>query len=105
MPTIQAILELHMPFVRGACRKRVNGAVMITALFTSGCSGSPSISVLGAYFPDWLFCIAAGVLLTLILYLTLKRLRADHLMWPSALVYPTLVTFLSFAVWLMLFQH
>jgi hypothetical protein len=66
---------------------------------------SPSIGVLGAYFPDWLFCIVAGVVLAVILYLVLKRLQADHLMQPAAVVYPTLVTFLALAVWLMLFQH
>jgi putative effector of murein hydrolase len=61
--------------------------------------------VLGAYFPDWLFCIVAGVVLTVVIYLIVKRLQADHLMGPAAVVYPTLVTFLSLAVWLMLFQH
>jgi hypothetical protein len=32
-------------------------------------------------------------------------LQADHLIGSSAVVYPTLVTLLSLAVWLMLFQH
>jgi YtcA family len=77
----------------------------IAAVLVSGCANAPSISVLGAYFPDWLFCIVAGVVLTVVIYLMLKRLRADLLLGPSAVVYPTLVTFLSLAVWLMLFQH
>jgi hypothetical protein len=61
--------------------------------------------VLGAYFPDWLFCIVAGVVLTIVIFLVLKRLQIDHLLGPSAVVYPTLVTFIALAVWLMLFQH
>jgi hypothetical protein len=77
----------------------------IAAMPISGCANSPSIAVLGAYFPDWLFCIVAGVVLTVVIYLILKRLQADHLMGPSAVVYPTLVTFLALAVWLMLFKH
>ena len=77
----------------------------IAAVPVSGCTGSPSIGVLGAYFPDWLFCIVAGVLLTVVIYLIVKRLQADHLMGPPAVVYPTLVAFLALAVWLILFQH
>lgn len=94
-----------MPLVRDECPKCATGIAAMTVVFLSGCSRSPSISVLGAYFPDWLFCIVAGVVLTVIVYLILKRLQADHLLVPSAVVYPTLVTFLSLAVWLMLFQH
>ena len=77
----------------------------IAAVLVSGCASSPSIGVLGAYFPDWLFCIVAGVVFTVDIYLIVKRSQADHLMEPSAVVYPTLVTFLALAVWLMLFQH
>jgi hypothetical protein len=77
----------------------------VAAVLVSGCENSPSIGVLGAYFPDWLFCIVAGVVLTVVVSLIVKRLHADHLIGPSAVVYPTLVTFLSLAVWLMLFQH
>jgi hypothetical protein len=77
----------------------------IAAVLVSGCAASPSIGVLGAYFPDWLFCIVAGVALTVVIYLILKRLQVDHLLGPSAVVYPTLVTFLALAVWLVLFQH
>jgi hypothetical protein len=77
----------------------------LAAGLVSGCESSPSIGVLGAYFPDWLFCIVAGVVLTVVIYLIVKRLQADHLMGPSAVVYPTLVAFLALAVWLMLFQR
>jgi uncharacterized membrane-anchored protein len=77
----------------------------IATFLVSGCTNAPSISVLGAYFPDWLFCIVAGLVLTVVIYLILKRLRADHLLGPSAVVYPVLVAFLSLAVWLILFQH
>jgi hypothetical protein len=78
---------------------------VIAAIPMSGCMNSPSIGVLGAYFPDWLFCIVAGVVLSVVIHLILRRLQAGHLMSPAAVVYPTLVTFLSLAVWLMLFQH
>jgi hypothetical protein len=74
-----------MPLVGGECSKCTTGITAITAVFISGCSGSPSFSLLG--------------------YLLLRRLQADHLMTPSAVAYPALVAFLSLAVWLMLFQR
>jgi hypothetical protein len=75
------------------------------AVLLSGCANSPSIAVLGAYFPDWLFCMVAGVALTVVIYLIANRLQAGQLIGPSAIVYPTLVTFLSLAVWLVLFKY
>jgi hypothetical protein len=77
----------------------------LAAVLVSGCAYPPSISVLGSYFPAWLFCIIAGVVLTVVIHLILKRLLAEHLLGPAAVVYPTFVTFFSLAVWLMLFQH
>jgi hypothetical protein len=60
----------------------------IAAIPMSGCASAPSIGVLGAYFPDWLFCIVAGVVLTVVIYLIIKRLQADHLTW-NALILST----------------
>jgi hypothetical protein len=106
IPTTGTTLQRHIPLARGRCPKRAIGmAAIIAAVLVSGCARSPSIGVLGAYFPDWLFCIVAGVVLTVVIHLIVKRLQAGHLMGPSAVVYPTLVTFLSLVVWLMLFQH
>ncbi|CAB3800990.1 YtcA family lipoprotein [Pararobbsia alpina] len=79
--------------------------VAIASVLMSGCASSPSIGVLGAYFPTWLFSIVAGVVLTVVISLIVTRLKVDQLMKPSAVVYPTLVAFLSLAVWLMLFQY
>ena len=98
-------MNRYIPIARGRFPKRAIGVAVIAAILMSGCANSPSISVLGAYFPDWLFCIVAAVVLTVVIRLLLKRLQADHLLKPSAVVVPTLVVFLSFAVWLLLFQH
>jgi hypothetical protein len=98
-------LKRHVPFAKESHAKRARGTAAIAAVLVSGCANSPSLSVLGAYFPDWLFCLVAGVVLTVVVHLIVKRLRAQLVLWPAAVVYPTLVTFLSLAVWLMLFQH
>ncbi|QCP48733.1 hypothetical protein FAZ95_05735 [Trinickia violacea] len=81
------------------------GVVVVTALLTGGCANAPSISVLGAYFPDWLFCIVASVVLAVILYVVLARTRNTQWLSPPGVVYPTLVTFLALVVWLIFFQR
>jgi hypothetical protein len=98
-------LKRHTTLSKGSSTTRAIGAAAIAAVLVSGCANAPSINVLGAYFPDWLFCIVAGVVLTVVIYLILKRLRADRLLGLPAVVYPALVAFISLAVWLMLFQH
>lgn len=94
-----------MSLAKGRGSKRAIGVALIAATLTSGCVNAPSIGVLGAYFPDWLFCIVAGVVLTVIIHLILKRSQTNQLIGPAAVVYPTLVTFLALAIWLMFFQH
>ncbi|RKP46358.1 YtcA family lipoprotein [Trinickia fusca] len=80
-------------------------AVAVAALLTAGCAHAPSINVLGAYFPDWLFCIVAGVILTIVVYLVLARVPGGQRFGPPALVYPALVTLLALVVWLIFFQQ
>jgi hypothetical protein len=83
----------------------VIGAAATASVSLQGCAIAPSVAVLGAYFPDWLFCIIAGVVLAVALFLILKRFDHDRLLGPPAIVYPTLVTFFSLAAWLVFFQH
>ncbi len=84
---------------------RTIGTVVISGLLEAGCAYSPSVNVLGAYFPDWLFCIVAGVVLTVAVYQVLARLPGSYRFGPSAVVYPTLVTFLALIAWLIFFQQ
>jgi hypothetical protein len=105
IPTPGTTLKRPVPLGKNRCPKRAIAMAAITAGLVSACTSSPYIGVLGAYFPDWMFCIVAGVVLTAVIYVIATRLQAGHLMGPSAVVYPTLVAFLALAVWLMLFQH
>jgi hypothetical protein len=94
-----------MPVFKRGCSMCAIGIALVAAGMTSGCAKAPSVNVLGAYFPDWLCCIVAGVLLTVVVYLVLQRAQRGQWLGPSVVVYPTLVTFCSLAVWLILFQH
>lgn len=81
------------------------GVAAVLALLMSGCANAPSINVLGAYFPDWLFCIVAGVLLAIVVYRILQHRQRGALLGPPVVVYPSLVTLFSLVFWLAIFQH
>ncbi|MBV8646882.1 YtcA family lipoprotein [Paludibacterium sp.] len=81
------------------------GVAAVLALLMSGCANAPSINVLGAYFPDWLFCIVAGVLLAIVVYRILQHRQRGTLLGPPVVVYPSLVTLFSLVFWLAIFQH
>lgn len=84
---------------------RTAGAVLLAGMLNTSCAGSPSVNVLGAYFPDWLFCIVAAVVLTILFHLTIERGHYDRWFGPLAVVYPTLVTLFALGVWLIFFQY
>ncbi|RKE36446.1 YtcA family uncharacterized protein [Paraburkholderia sp. BL23I1N1] len=90
-----------MRYLREGWMMGVKGAACGAALLVSGCTDAPSINVLGAYFPDWLFCIVVGVVLTVIVYLILERTQRSDSVGPAALVYPALLAVLSLVVWLL----
>ncbi|BCL74915.1 hypothetical protein JHS3_06510 [Jeongeupia sp. HS-3] len=81
------------------------GLALAASVLLSACSRAPSINVLGAFFPDWMFCIAGGIALTLIVRALLGRAGlGNRIGWP-ALVYTALTVLFSLAAWLLFFQH
>jgi YtcA family len=94
-----------MSCFRKGCAVGMTGGAVAAAMLTTGCASAPSINVLGAYFPDWLFCIVAGVVLAVIIYRFLGRTPYGDRIGPTAVIYPTLVAFLALVVWLIFFQH
>lgn len=81
------------------------GLVILASSLLTGCTLAPSISVLGAYFPDWLFCIVAGVSLTVIIHLIQSKKNLGSWLAPMALTYPVLTALFSLTVWLIFFQN
>jgi hypothetical protein len=68
----------------------------------AGCSRAPSVDVLGSFFPAWLVCFAAAVLLTALTRTVLLgfQMKVDL----PVLAYPSLTAFLTFALWLIFFH-
>jgi hypothetical protein len=69
------------------------------SMSTAACSGAPSVAVLGAYFPDWLFCIAGGVLIVACVHIALSRKGQGNLLKPAAVIYPVLTVIFSVGLW------
>ena len=76
--------------------------LLLVALLLSGCARSPSFDIMGSFFPAWLLCVAAGILLTVVLRLLLLRLRIAVAF--TGLTYPCLTALCTFALWLTFFR-
>jgi len=60
---------------------------------------------MGSFFPAWLFCIFAGILLaTGIHWLFVRMELAKEIVW-TIVVYPCLAAFFAFSLWLIFFSE
>jgi hypothetical protein len=88
--------------------QRISLATLLAA-FLPGCAGagshSPSLDVLGSYFPAWMLCIIVGLVLSLITRLVLVAFRLDAHLRPAPVVYPCLAVIFTMAVWLAFFRN
>jgi hypothetical protein len=75
--------------------------VYLVVFLLAGCSRTPSVDILGSFFPAWLACFAAASLLTALARLILMRLHMKLDL--PVLAYPALAALLTFSLWLMFF--
>ena len=73
-------------------------------LSCAGCRRATTFSIFCSIFPGWLFCFAAGVLLSFAVYLLLLRFELNEQLAPPLLVYPALAACFSVSLWLILFD-
>jgi len=74
--------------------------VFALLLFTS-CARAPSFDIVGSFFPAWLVCLIAAILLTALTGWLLRRLQIPVAV--PILTYPSLTAFFTFALWLVFF--
>lgn len=65
---------------------------------------APSVDVLGSFFPIWIFCIGAAILVTLAVRSLLVYARLDGELGPRAVVYPSMVALIACTIWWVWFQ-
>ena len=66
---------------------------------------SPSIDVLGSYFPAWLLCIVVGVVLTIVARLLFIAWKLDAHLFPAPIIYSCLTAVFAMTVWLIFFRN
>jgi hypothetical protein len=69
-----------------------------------GCRRSPTLDVLGSYFPAWMACIISGILLTLIARQLLIGFKLNAHLYPAPVVYVCMMILFTMVVWLVLFK-
>lgn len=73
-----------------------------TVLLATGCERT--ITVAGAFFPAWLVCIVASLLLSSILHLVLFRSGLDPWLRPRGFVHAAMVGFFTLLFYLLFFR-
>jgi hypothetical protein len=89
-------------------RSRIFCCFLLGNLLLAGCGEdyhSPTVDVLGSYFPAWMVCILAGLALTIITRQLLIGFKLNTHLHFAALVYPCLMVAFTLAVWLLFFQN
>jgi hypothetical protein len=88
-------------------RLRSNFILVTAGLLLAGCHSthSPTVDVLGSYFPAWIICIVIGLALTIIARLFLIGFKLDKHLRPAPLVYLCLMVCFTLLVWLIFFKN
>lgn len=83
-------------------------------LLPTGCSSdsflpserlAPSLNILGAFFPGWLFCMIFGLIAMLIIRWLLVLFKVDHALKPRLLFYLSLMVLFSLLFWIFVFRN
>lgn len=84
-------------------QRRISGSTLFFAAFLlTSCGRAPSFDVLGSFFPAWLVCLAASLVLTAATRWLLSLFRIVVAL--PVLTYPSLAALFSFAFWYALFR-
>jgi hypothetical protein len=66
---------------------------------------SPTVDILGSYFPAWMVCIVIGLTLTFIAHWIVQMLKLKPYLGPAPLVYSCLMIIFTFATWILFYQN
>ena len=66
---------------------------------------SPTIDILGSYFPAWMVCIVSGLTLTLVTRWLIQAYHLEAYASPAPLIYSCLMIIFTFGTWILLYQN
>jgi hypothetical protein len=70
----------------------------------TACARAPSVDVLGSFFPVWMVCLSASVILSFFVRKLVVRCKLESHVGPVALFYPSIVVLFSCLLWLIFFR-
>jgi hypothetical protein len=80
------------------------GALLLPGVLPlSGCRLTPTINILGSFFPAWILCLIAGILLSAGSRILLVAVHLEEALSPAILMYPSLTVLFTIALWLLFF--
>jgi hypothetical protein len=78
--------------------------ILLSGIIFAGCRRSPTVNILGSFFPGWLICLFAGIVLALVAYRLFSHFGVDkEILWP-VVVYPCLALLFACVLWLILYS-
>ena len=66
---------------------------------------SPTIDILGSYFPAWMICIVSGLTLTLISRWIIRAYHLEGYAFPAPLIYTCLMLIYTFGTWIVFYHN
>jgi hypothetical protein len=66
---------------------------------------SPTVDVLGSYFPAWMICILTGLALTFVAHWIVQIGKLESYIGPAPLTYSSLMIIFTFATWILFYQN
>ena len=66
---------------------------------------SPTIDILGSYFPAWMICIVSGLTLTLLSRWIIRAYHLDAYATPAPLIYTCLMLIYTFGTWIIFYHN
>jgi len=66
---------------------------------------SPTVDILGSYFPAWMICIVSGLTVTLVAHWIVQVGNLKPYLGPAPLIYSCLMIIFTFATWIVFYQN
>jgi hypothetical protein len=66
---------------------------------------SPTVDILGSYFPAWMVCIVSGLTLTLVAHWIVQICHLKPFLGPAPLIYSCLMIIFTFGTWILFYQN
>lgn len=81
--------------------------LILIALTVWGCDVVPSVNILGAYFPSWLFCMTGGAVFTGLIHIVLRQYHVSDYLSSGmlAVTYCSLSIIIALTGWLSFFKN